>query len=202
MRDLTIQGQVVRLLERHAVQFHVRLCLLGRALRLAETACQEQVVGAAEHGGERIDMAEGDQFARRFSQFLPEFPVRCLDRRFVRLDADHLQGGPVNRVCPLAHEPDISVLPHRDHAGAVFDYDKLVNRLGAVGKDDAIFAKPHKIPLVNKPTGQHLDEVPHHSSIIASMPPQMRVHCFGPPGRGRSDGLPASLPELLVRWWF
>jgi hypothetical protein len=100
-------------------------------------------------------MSQGNQFARGFAEFLPEFPVRCRGRGFVRLDTatDHFQGRPVNRIFPLKNEPDISVLFHSEHAGPVFDLDELVNRLGAVRKYDAILAKPHKIPLVNIPAG-------------------------------------------------
>jgi hypothetical protein len=100
-------------------------------------------------------MAEGNQFTRGLAEFLPEFPVRCLGRAFVRFDAaaDHFQRRPVNRVFPLEDEPDISVLFDSEHARAVFNLNELVNRLGAVWKHDAIFAKPHEIPLVNIPAG-------------------------------------------------
>ena len=100
-------------------------------------------------------MAQGNQFTRDFAEFLPEFPVRCLDRGFVGFDAaaDHFQRRPVNRVFPLEDEPDISVLLHSEHAGSVFNLDELVNHLGPVWKYDTIFAKPHEIAVVNIPAG-------------------------------------------------
>src|SRR5215471_5722927 len=100
-------------------------------------------------------MAERNQFARCFAEFLPEVPVCGLYWGFLRFDSatDHFQRRPINGVFPFEDEPDISVLFHREHAGAVFNLNELVSRFGAVWKDDAILAKPHQTPLMNIPAG-------------------------------------------------
>jgi hypothetical protein len=88
------------------------------------------------------------------AEFLPEFPACCLRRSFVRFDAatDHLQEWPVS-VFPLEDEPNTAVLLQSEHAGAIFNLDELVNRLGALWKYDAILANAHKVPLVYIPAG-------------------------------------------------
>jgi len=100
-------------------------------------------------------MAEGDEFTRRFAKLFAELTVGCVHRGFVGFDAatDYFQGRPVNSVFPLAHEPDIAVLLHGEHAGAVFDLDELVDRFGAEWQDDAIFAQADQIALMNQAAG-------------------------------------------------
>jgi hypothetical protein len=165
--DLACHRELVRLFERHPAKLHVYFRLIGLAFCLAKTARQKQMVRATEHGGERVNVTERDEFPSRLAEFLAQLAVRSLQRILSGFDpaADNFEGRPVHGILPFPYKPYISVVLHGENAGSVLDLDELVDGFGSLRQDYPILAKANDVTLMYPAARDSLHEIAHVLSM-------------------------------------